>query len=383
MRKAWPFAFNFLVFAATAFMWPFLVLRYQELGFTGTQIGLLSGIAPLVTLFAAPLWTGLADATGRHRLVMSVAILLGVAAGMVFPLLDAFLPVLLIVVSFNAFVAPVTPFADSAAMFMLGDEKEMYGRVRVGGTIGYGIAAWIAGDLVQDYGLKVAFWGSAALFLVGLFVSQKLIYGQVKADLPVGRGVRTLLADPGWLLFLIVAFGGGAGLAAFNNYFFSYMRELGANESMMGRALTVGTIAEIPVLFFANRLIRRLESRGLLMVSMVVTGLRLLLFAAAGTPSLVLLIQLLNGLGFPAMWVAGVSYADEKAPSGLRATAQGLFSAAVFGVGMAVGGFAGGPLLESIGGRGLYLVFGVGVLGITAIVALARRWLPQEPTVAR
>lgn len=378
MRKIWPFTFNFLLFAGIASVSPFIVLYYQGLGFTGAQIGLLTGIAPLITFFSAPLWTGFADATRRHRLIMSLAILVGVITLFVFPLLNAFVPVLLIAILLNMFVAPVTSFADSATMFMLADEKEMYGRIRLGGTIGYGLAAPIAGVLVQNYGLKFAFWGCATLFLLGFIVSQKLVYGQLKADNPARGRVRTLLTNPCWPPFLTVAFAGGLALAALNNYFFPYMKELGANESTMGLALTVGTLSEIPVLFFGNQLIKRLKSYRLLMLSMVVTGLRLLLFAASVTPSLVLFIQLLNGLTFPAMWVAGVSYADENAPGGMNTTAQGLFGAMVLGFGTAVGGFIGGPLLEGMGGRGLYLVFAVVVLAIVVIATLIRRRLPAE-----
>jgi PPP family 3-phenylpropionic acid transporter len=376
MRKLWPFGFNFLLFAASAFVSPFLVLYYQGLEFTGAQIGLLTGITSLITFVSTPLWTGLADATRRHRLLMSLAILVGAITVFVFPLLHAFVPVFLIAVLLYVFLAPVTPLADSATMFMLADEKEMYSRIRLGGTIGYGLVAPIAGRLVQDRGLRLAFWGSGTLLLIGLIVSQKLVYGQLKADSPARGGIRTLMSDSRWLPFLIVAFVGGSALAAFNNYLFPYMKELGANESTMGLALTVGTLSEIPILFFGNRLIKRLKPYRVLMLSMVVTGLRMLLFGACGTPSSVLFIQLLNGLTFPAFWVAGVSYADENAPAGMSTTAQGLFGAMVFGLGTAVGGLVGGPLLTSMGGRGLYAVFGAAVLVTMAIVALIQQRLP-------
>ena len=48
------------------------------------------------------------------------------------------------------------------------------------------------------------------------------------------------------------------------------------------------------------------------------------------------------------------------------------------GFGTAAGGFIGGPLLESAGGRGLFLIFGLGVLLITALISLIHKQLPAE-----
>jgi PPP family 3-phenylpropionic acid transporter len=375
MNKFWPFSFNFILYAGLATVAPFIVLYYQDLGFTGTQIGLLTGITPLINFFSATLWTGFADATSRHRTLMSLGLLGGCITLFVFPLLNAFGPVLLVAILLFVFWAPVTPLADSATMFMLADQKEMYSRVRLGATLGFGLIAPIAGAIVQNYGIRFAFWGCAVMFFLGLIVSQKLVYGQMRTDSPVKGRVRTLLSNPRWMLFLVVAFAGGLGMAAYNNYLFPYLKELGASESTMGLALLVGMVSEIPVLFFGNRLIKLLKPYGLLMVSMVITGLRMILFAASGTPNLILGFQLLNGLTFPTMWVAGVSYADENAPEGMSATVQGLFSAMVLGFGTAVGGFTGGLLLGSMGGRGLYFILGAAVLIIVAIVALIQRGL--------
>src|SRR5215213_11105669 len=74
MKKIWPFTFYFLYFAALSSLMPFFVLFYQGLGFSGTQIGLLTGIAPLITLVASPFWTNLADTRHWHKLVMGLGL---------------------------------------------------------------------------------------------------------------------------------------------------------------------------------------------------------------------------------------------------------------------------------------------------------------------
>lgn len=370
MRKRWPFTFNIVLFAAVAFVSPFMVLYYQDLGFTGTQIGVLTGISPLIIFFSAPLWTGLADTTQRHRYFMSAAILMGAICLLLFPLVSAFWLVFLAAIVLFFFMAPVTPFSDSAAMFMLGEQKDMYGRIRLGGTIGYGLAATISGMFVQNFGLRFAFWGSAVLMFLGFIVSQKLVYGKSTSEGPAKGRIRLLLSNPRWILFLIVAFSAGMGMAAYNNYLFPYMKDLGASESFMGLVVLVGTLSEIPVLFFSNYLIKRFNSYGLYMMSMFITGLRMILFAVFNSPGMILIIQLLNGVTFATMWIAGVTYADENTSPGLSATAQGLFNAMVLGIGNAVGGFVGGLLLERIGGAGLYLVFGVATLLIVSAIAI-------------
>jgi PPP family 3-phenylpropionic acid transporter len=380
MRILWPFLANALFFSAAACVLPFLILYYERLHFSGPQIGLLTGLSPLVTLVSAPLWTNLADVTRRHRLVVSLIILTAAMCLAALTFLTSFVPVLLAVILLSACFVPVTSFFDSATMLTLGatSQQELYGRVRLGGTFGYGVMGYVAGLLVQRYDLRLALWSAAGLLLLTLVISQNLRYGSLKPD-PDRRGsVRTLLADRRWLPFLALAFGGGLSTLVSTNYLFAYMKELGSSEAAMGLAITLSTVAEVPVFVFGNRLITRFHSYPLLLAAMVITGARLLLFFFAVTPNLVLLLQLVNGLTFPLMWLAGVAYAHEHAPAGLAATAQGLFGAMVYGFGSAVGGFAGGPLFERIGGRATYIVFGLVILGIVLVVALIQRRVPAE-----
>jgi len=338
-------------------------------------------MVPLIIMLGSPLWTALADATDQHRSIMSATILVTALAASQFPLVHSFSGIIPLVILYALCAAPIIPFADSATMAMLGEDKEMYGRVRLGGTIGWGAVALLAGAILEAYGIRWAFWCYAAIMIFTLLVSLKFTYPKKKQASWVG-GLRVVLADKRWVVFLILAFVAGLAFAVLNSYLFPYLEELNINNQIRYIAITISTISELPVLFFANRLLRRFKPLGLLEIGMAITGLRLLLYAAFNFQAGILAFQFLNGMTFPLFLVAGVAYANEISPEGIKATGQGLFGAMVAGFGSAMGNLAGGFLLGSIGGRGLFLVAGVFVAASLWVIHLVmhyqqRRALPK------
>ncbi|MEM7342606.1 MAG: MFS transporter [Chloroflexota bacterium] len=375
----WPFSFYFIISAAAAIYRPYLVLYYQDLSLTGAQIGLLVGVAPLIAMVSLPLLTMLADRTNTHRFIMSLSLFILVLGLFFFPYLNTFTLLFILTILFSIFLSPLFPLANSAAMFMLAEKKELYGRIRMGGTIGFTIAATMAGALVENYGLKFAFWGAAIIYAIAFFINRRLVYTEgIKTNTAESGRIRDLLKNGRFLILFLVGFTGGLSFVSNSTYLFPYLKELGAGESTMGFALTIGTIAEIPVLFFAGRFIKRFKVYAVLIFSTVMIGLRFLLLGVAINPTFVVIVQLLHGFTHPLLNIAGVTYADEYAPEGLRATAQGLFNTAMGGIGAAVGGFVGSLLLEGVGAKGMFLVFCLFVLVVLVIVGLIKRTLPPE-----
>ena len=135
MKKFWPFSFYFFYFGAIATMLPYLVLYYGELGLAGRQIGFLTALPPLITLISAPLLTGIADSTHRHRLVLSLSLLFCIFFILAVSMVTSFWQLLPLIVMFAFAIGPVNSLADSATMTMLEGEREMYGRVRLGGCL--------------------------------------------------------------------------------------------------------------------------------------------------------------------------------------------------------------------------------------------------------
>ena len=377
MKKIWPFSFYLLYFGAGACVFPYFVLYYQSLGFTGAQIGILSAIAPLISLVGAPFWTGIADTTRRHKLIMSFAILAAMGSVASYPFVGTFAAVLALGSLFSFMIAPVNSLADTATMTMLGDQQNMYGRVRVGGAIGWGAIAPLAGFFIEKYGLNWAFWSYAVLMFIGFLVSQRFVFSLATQVVSLRHGLRELFSNRRLVLFLATTFVCGMALMSINAYLGAYMVELGMKKSAIGLALGLATISELPMLFFADRLLIRFKPHGLLILSMIATTVRLFLYAIFITESGILVFQLINGFTFAALWVAGVSYVNKIAPPGLSATAQGVFGATVFGFGAAGGGFLGGILLERAGGPRMYAIFGALLFATLIVYILMERQLSK------
>jgi len=379
MKKIWPFSFYFLYYAAVSGVFPFAALYYQGIGLSGAQVGRMLGLAPLVTLVGGPFLSGIADQTHRHKLVLSLALAAVILWSLIVPQTNAF-PLLLGLIVFYALAAsPINSLADSATMAMLGEERAMYGRIRVGGSLGWGLMAYITGLIVDHYGIVWIFWIFAIGMTLNLLVVQKFSFGPAQAQTPFWPGIRRVLSNPGWMLFLSIALVAGLGMAAVNAYQFVYMAEIGASETQMGLSLFISTFfSEVPAMFFGDRLLKRFKPQGLLVLGTAAIGARLLLYAIFNVPSAILALQVIHGLTFPIIWIAGVSFAHENAPAGLSATAQGLFGTTIFGLGTGLGSFVGGLTLDWIGSRGMYFVFGGFVLA-----GLFLLWLLQRSRLAQ
>ena len=384
MKKPLSFTFYFLYYASLAAMIPYLVLFYKHQGFSGWQIGVLTSLGPLASLLGNLGLTGFADATRQHRLVMAAAGLVAIGVVLLYPLTTQFPVMLLLVLVYSVAFAPVIALADSATMYMLGSEQAFYGRLRMGGTLGWGIFAPLVGITIDRWGIQWIFLIYAAGLFLALILGLFFRYSPSPAVRePYFKGIKVLLSKPEWVFFLQMAFIGGVGLTIINTYQPLYLETLGINNSIIGFSQLVTTISEIPILFFGNYLLKKFKPKGVLAVALAVIALRLLLIAWSNNPTAIILLGLLHGLTFPALWIAGVSFAHENAPPGMAATSQGIFGSVLTSFGVSTGSLLGGVLLGMLGVRAMFVILGLIVLaGLLVLgiiqIRLAGKKLPLQ-----
>jgi PPP family 3-phenylpropionic acid transporter len=165
------------------------------------------------------------------------------------------------------------------------------------------LAAPLAGALIGANGLGWSFGINGLLLFLALLVTRGIPFDVGKQAGSFWNGVHTMLSNPRWMLFLALVFVGGLGLASINSFLSLYMEQLGASKGLIGLALTISTISEFPVMYFGNRIMRRMGTSGILILAMCVTGSRLLLTSFAPSTSFLILLQLSHGFNSrPSGW---------------------------------------------------------------------------------
>jgi PPP family 3-phenylpropionic acid transporter len=180
-----------------------------------------------------------------------------------------------------------------------------------------------------------------------------------------------------YVSFLLMAVFVGFGSACFINFVGLRLLSLGGSSGQVGLGFALNAVTEIPVMFMGARLSRRFGTNRLLLTG--VFGLATAYFFAglAPSPFFVLAAMAMTGFFSGAYWMNMVVYANESAPSQLRATGQSLVGAAQAGLGWAIGGVTAGILWDNFGGTVVLLSGGVSLLIGATVFILGQRQPPS------
>jgi PPP family 3-phenylpropionic acid transporter len=379
-RRLRTSAIYFVTFAGYSAIGPYLALYYSSLGFSGLEIGLLLGVGPLLSLIATPFWTGLADSRNKHRLILMGGVAAIVIIHAVFPFLHKFILIFSAVFLIAAFSSHVFSLQDTATVHMLGKQQDRYGRIRLWGTIGWGLGAPFFGIVLDQVGLMWMFWIYAGMMLIDFFLVQELEFPETHENGSYTQGLKRLLGDPAWFLFLATVFFSAVGMSAHNGFLSLLLNGMGEQHSVLGWIVPVSTavgvmlaastVFELPVMLFSAPILRRFGNRSMLYFALAVIGTRNLIYAFVTDDTQILFVQIVHGLTFALVWLAGVNYAAIHAPKGLNATAQGLFSTVLLSVGFAVGNLICGTLIDQLGVQGMFAAMSMLVFASLLIILI-------------
>jgi len=358
-------------FAAMGLILPFFPIYLDGRGLDAAMIGLMTGLLALAKVIAPP-WIGLAldrqPHVRIHRFIMIVSCLAAVTVIIIGFVVNIYLLAAMILL-FGIFWATVLPLTDGLSVSVSETQVADYGRLRVWGSIGFVITSlaggfWLVGPNMATFPIVLA-----VLMLVLAFAAQGFPRLDPAADSDSGREPfsRPFYILLGIALIMQISHG------AYYGFFSLYLAEAGFSGWQIGLYWGIGVIAEIVLMWQWSRSLQQAAAPLVFSLCLLLAALRWLGIGLTTDALLLVGLQLLHAASFAAFHVAAIAWVKRLAPAGRHSAAQGLYSAAGFGLGSTIGimgcGLIAGSFSYSVA---FYACAGIAVLGIPVALLLPK-----------
>jgi nucleoside transporter len=336
------------------------------LGFTGGQIGAIYATTAIAAMIS-PLYMGyLADKLFATEKMIALLHLIGAGLLGAAAVTTDFQILRAIMVVYAICYMPTLALTNSISFANMSDPEKEFPGIRVFGTFGWIVAGWIVGfvfgnpEFTKSLPDAIAH-GNAPIFLAaGLSALLGLYSFSLPHTPPRGRaggsdsenaeaaadtrgGVLQLLSDPSFLVFVVCSFLICIPLSFYYGFANVFLTELDAPFptalQTLGQLSEVGFMAAMP--FF----IVRLGVKKMLVVGMLAWVARYFCFGSLQFP-LIVFGLFLHGVCYDFFFVASQIYVDSRANVKQRASAQSFIAFVTMGVGMFVGAYVGGAIVD-------------------------------------
>lgn len=361
-------------FAAAAFL-PYLSVYYESHDFTGEQIGLLISIPYMVTAASSFLFGFVADLIKKPVMILRLCSLGFLTALILLSRTNSFLMTAFSCLTYAVFSAPMNPILDKVTLDILSNPAQ-YGRVRIGGSIGWGLGVMVISYLLSDWHFPMMF--AVSELLLFLFLINTLIF-PMKAALTDHQEIKlkdmgTFIKRKTTVVLLLGNIIWGIAESCITGYLFLHIKMLGGSSLMMGLSMAFAILSEIISFLIVDKVMKRFSLSAMMICAFFLQFLRLCSLSLIKDPAILVPFQFFGGASFTLIWSASVAYINKGVNKEMQTAGQALKSG-VMSIGSSISVFLGGYIYEMHGSTKLFssvvwLIFAAMLIGIT----ISFRW---------
>jgi MFS family permease len=293
---------------------------------------------------------------------------------------------------------PTISVSNTIAFTHMKDAKREFGLVRMGGTVGWILAAWPLYFILQGKTGIEAVSASRNIFLISGVSS--LVLAAFSLTLPhtpakpaaAGEGgfawmkAAKFLAKPYLLALFIVTF---IDATIHNGYFLMAGGFLGSNvvgirPEWIMPVMSIGQIAEILTMAILGMVLSRLGWKTTMILGVLGHAARFGVFAfMPQNQTMIILVQVLHGICYAFFFATLYIFIDAAFPKDVRTSAQGLFNLLVLGLGDLAAKWIFIPLQGSLTKDGAVdyhklFLYPTGFALAAAVILLVAFWPPKD-----
>lgn len=358
VKSEYPYVF-LAIFALTwmlsASYNSFIPVFLNQIGFSKSAIGVLLAIGPAVALVSQPVWGSVCDRSKVKNSVLKILLVGSALFSMFFLTTQNYYLIFLIMIVFTFFYSPVNYITDAITLEYLEDKKWKYGPIRLAGTVGYALLSILVGILAK-IDIRNIFFIFVIVALSGLAVTFGM--PKVKGYRSKSSSIKlfTIFKNRELMAILALNLVFNITFGFLTSFFPVYYSSMGADSFLVGIAMFISSMSELPFLIFADKVINKLGIKATLLISSLVMGTRLAVLFMLKDIYIVLAVCLVHGMTYIVFAYCTAIYMNKSVPKELKALGQTINGFIAIGIARIIGNIGGGVLSDKIGIGSVFLV---------------------------
>jgi len=324
----------------------------EKLHSSGVQIGAAYSALAIATMIS-PFFIGMvADRYFAAQRIMGVMHLLGAVLLFLASTIKDNSAFYWVILLYSLLYMPTIALSNSVAFYQMDDPGRQFPWIRVFGTLGWIVAGLLVGNLGWEKSSSTFHLAAGASLLLGLtsfFLPNTPPKGvATDASASLGTQAFVLFRDKPYLIFFIAAILVCIPLSFYYGFANPFLNELGmknaAGKMILGQLSEGLFIMAIPFLF------NSIGVKKMLLLGMTAWILRYICFAYGNIDTGTWMLYagiILHGVCYDFFFVTGYMYTEKKAGERIKNAAQGLFTFATYGLGMFIGTWFSGFVVDS------------------------------------
>ncbi len=318
---------------------------------TGLEIGATYSALAIATMIS-PFFVGLiADRFFAAQRIMGVLHLIGALLLFLATRIEHSNTFYWVILSYSLLYMPTIALSNSVAFSQMTDPGKQFPWIRVFGTLGWIVAGVLIGQLGIEKNSSTFYMAatvSAGLGLLSFVLPNTPPKAQsADASKALGTEAFVLFKERPYLIFFIAAILVCIPLSFYYGFANPFLNEI--HFSNAASKMTLGQVSEALFILAIPFLFNRIGVKKMLLMGMTAWILRYICFAygnaEAGSWMLYAGI-ILHGICYDFFFVTGYMYTEKKAGEKIKNAAQGLFTFATYGVGMFIGTWFSGYIVD-------------------------------------
>ena len=345
----------FFLYCPLGAVCPLIGQYLSSIGFSGTQVGIVTSTGTAAAVFAGLFWGKLYANTLQKRRMIAL-LFLGAAVFAVLTLrTTSFALYVVLYGAMYVFQGPVHGLCDSFVM----DSGKNFPIVRSFGALGYASAVYFAGNYAEQHGLASIFYIYALTFVLAAFVilKEEEPPHYRKKDGGGKASLSELFQNRRYRKLLLCSFF-VFGCAVGNSTYFGYLfRDGGGSLAGIGLAFLLMAGSETVFMLLVPLLNRRIPTEKLTLLAVALCAARFAFYALGPGYKVLLATFFLQGMSNGIIWVEFIKYFGKITEPRLSALAISTFHAVGNNFSTILCSLIGGILLDLFGAQGCYWFF--------------------------